>query len=605
MSTNCFKWIVLLMLVTQITLHCHSKEEANSASAQAQEFARQELLNLKEFFSKEWGDSNKSDDSKKLINFDDFLSTADKGKRLTSKEAEANLKKGDFASTTLSKEISDFIEKSQEFEDLDPADPLLSTASLIVESSEKQTGIVLQPAPHIPDGDNLRTCQESGVYQAFINLNLDVQVHASQVKGAVWVCQGHHESKEFKNSTLADQHRKNCLASLGQNTDIDPNTIRCNVDKVGTFSNKRDVHIFYNHKEGVPCSNCISVEKMQEQMEATDKWVAEDDIFYQNLLRNSDCKLVGEQITGYADTRSINGMAVYRDVWGKKLCFNCGLNSQGECQKWRDEGGVLFAKRCLQENAQGQCDVWEKVFDMGGSKVNSQQIVTSNSDIWGLQNAFDETYEKNKDFGEVFSTMSTLSGVREDISNFDTNLSFATKVFSGKAFVCKRNHFNNAFFDCCGELSGGLIKLNLVDCNSDEKYLQKTRQQGQAVWVGKKKSFSLDGWSESNCYCVFPSKLARIVQEHFRKKVLQQGSDPWGTFKEPDCSGIALEQLVNLNFEDIDLSEILQEVKHKVSQKQLARRLNKAVANLSGEEMLKKAERASQSHQQNYKEGLK
>lgn len=582
------------MAAAQMILHSYSQEEANFYSEQAQEFARQGLLDLEKKFSEN------------LMNPDDFLSESDKGKRLGFEEVQAKIKCGDFISTTLAKEVSDLIAQSKESEDFDSMDPMLHSANLITEYPEGQTGVLIQSAAHTPDEDNLKTCQEGGVYQAFVTLNLDVKVSKQQENGKAWVCHGHSEEKICDNKTEADRYRKQRLENLQRNKNIIADSIRQGVLKGGLFSSKREVSFSYEHVEGYKCSNCKQIEKSIEKVHEEDRWVAEDETFYQNLLRNPDCKLIGEQITGYGETKSIDGTPIYRDVWGKKLCFNCGLNSQSNCQKLRDAGGVLFSKRCLKENAQGQCESWEKIFDMGGCKFKSQQIVTRNNEIWGLNEAFDATYERGKDFGEIFSTMSTLSGFREDISALDENLYFDTRIFSGKPFVCKKNYFNNAFFDCCGELRGGLIALKVIDCDSNEKYLQKAREQGQAVWVGKKKSFSVDGWSESNCYCVFPSKLARIVQEHVRKTIPEYRKDqPWGTFKEPDCAGITLEQLISLNFEEIDLSEVLQDIKQNVSQKQLGKRLNQAIAGLSEDGLLKKAEEASQYYQKNSLDGLK
>ena len=66
-----------------------------------------------------------------------------------------------------------------------------------------------------------------------------------------------------------------------------------------------------------------------------------------------------------------------------------------------------------------------------------------------------------------------------------------------------------------------------------------------------------EGW------CCFPSKLGRIINEQGRPQI----GKSWGSASSPDCSGFTLEQLKQLKFDEMDLSEFLSSVKANVTTK--------------------------------------
>ncbi len=567
---------------------------ADQASLEAKAFGEEGLLKFQKLFDKGLG----RDDC--LLDPDDLLSSADKGKRLDPEVADIRSKSADIGTSLFERELAGFVKEVDELEnkrdknkDFEGTEALFASSHVILENPNQSTGVLLQPAEYVADLDNLETCLEPGVYQAFVKLNLKVQRVSEKKEGKTWVCQGHHIEETFDSSRRADDFRKRRLNEYQSNPNIEPSTIHTEVVKHGWRNQLRDVNIIYAHKKGFKCAAALHTNSEIEEFRELDIWEPEDQDFYNNLKSNSNCKLIYENVVDFADTREIEGKPVHREAWGKKLCFNCGFTESLDCKKLRDAKGVLQGKLCLNENAHGQCEMWKKTYDMGGVKYAAQSKVLENTEgMWGLGDQFDASYEKNRDFGEVIATFSSISDMKGDLADNPVDIDLDMRVFAGKAFQCKKNHFNNAFYDCCGELDGGLIKLNIVDCNSDEKLLQKSRQEGKTVWIDKKKTFSIDGWSETNCYCVFPTKLARVVQEHARKKFpsVYPYNKPWGDLKKPDCSGITLEQLTSLNFEEIDLSEVVKDIRQEVSQKQLAKRLNQVAREISGDELLKKAE---------------
>lgn len=90
-------------------------------------------------------------------------------------------------------------------------------------------------------------------------------------------------------------------------------------------------------------------------------------------------------------------------------------------------------------------------------------------------------------------------------------------------------------------------------CSEDELGLAVDVDLKKTHFVGsycaKKSVFGCTEKRQS--YCVFASPLARIINEQARPQ-LGRG---WGTPKDPDCSGITLEELVRLDWNQIDLGE--------------------------------------------------
>ncbi len=570
---------------------------AGRYSKDAQKFGTGKLSGMHQLFnSKSPGNQEVVELGFQKINMDDFLPKEDRGKRLDPEAAEKKSQTQDFIGSSLEKDLEGFVQSSDDAKEFEGSESLFSLSRGIMDDPSSQSGILTKPAKYIPDTDSSETCIEPGVYQTYIKMNLHVDVKTKQIPEKIWVCQGHHIEKDCKNSKKADEFRKSKLKEFRENINVIESSVEGNVVKLGPY--KRQVSIRYKHKERVPCDQAHTEEHLVDQSYEEDRWEPEDEAFYNNLTNSSYCKLISETPLSFADTRVVEGKPVYRERWSKRLCFNCGAAGSPECQKLRDSKGTLVGKVCLSETPQGQCESWEKTYEMQGLKKSLQEreVLANAHDLWGIDGEFDDTYEKNRDFGEVLATISTLTDVKDEIKNHAEDLGLETRVFAGRAFKCKKNYLNNVFYDCCGKLDGGLIKMNFVDCNSEEKHLQKAREEGRVVWIEKQKNVSLEGWTETCSYCVFPTRLSRVVQEHARKKFahLYSRKKPWGTLKKPNCSGISLEQLTSLNFEEIDLSEVIGELKGKITQSELSKKLNRATQSISSENMQKKAEEAMQ-----------
>lgn len=140
---------------------------------------------------------------------------------------------------------------------------------------------------------------------------------------------------------------------------------------------------------------------------------------------------------------------------------------------------------------------------------------------------------------------SYLSVLREMTETLDTS---TLEVFRGENKRCKDNNFG--FFTCCQNPSS-------AQCNATERELRIDRDELRTHYVGRYKNcdvrllFFCALWRDYKSYCTFPSKLARIVVVQGRTQI----SKPYGSPRNPDCSGFTLQELPTVDFESIDLSE--------------------------------------------------
>ena len=155
------------------------------------------------------------------------------------------------------------------------------------------------------------------------------------------------------------------------------------------------------------------------------------------------------------------------------------------------------------------------------------------------------TPELNENFGKDVSALSAVSEAGEQYKQPGATL------FQGQAVSCKIHAVN--FLDCCSNKGWG-EKLNLARCSDSDKHLGEAKKNYLVHYLGeycaKKLPWPLKGCkTKKNTYCVFDSKLARIMQES-RLKQISSGS--LGTAENPQCGGMSAEELSNLNMELID-----------------------------------------------------
>jgi hypothetical protein len=172
-----------------------------------------------------------------------------------------------------------------------------------------------------------------------------------------------------------------------------------------------------------------------------------------------------------------------------------------------------------------------------------------------------ETNEPGDDFGEGITQLGSLAGAADDVSARQVH-SGRPNIFTGSNYQCRKAVAGIG--NCC-EKNG-----NIMRCNKTEKALAAATKDSRSFYVGTYCAMSKLGicleYKES--WCVFPSKLASIIQIQGRKGQLNIS---FGTAKKKknraNCRGISPEELSRINFQALNLFSLTEDFKSRGTKK--------------------------------------
>lgn len=132
-------------------------------------------------------------------------------------------------------------------------------------------------------------------------------------------------------------------------------------------------------------------------------------------------------------------------------------------------------------------------------------------------------------------------------------------IFNGKGQECLPSGWSTSFFDCCKTGSDSFLFIEKT-CSKQAYEVAVAREAGRTHYVGTycKKKIKLIGCVQrARVFCVFNSKMGRIIQEGCRPQLADFGPDGgWGTAKAPNCVGLTPEQFQSCDFGKIDFAEM-------------------------------------------------
>ena len=162
---------------------------------------------------------------------------------------------------------------------------------------------------------------------------------------------------------------------------------------------------------------------------------------------------------------------------------------------------------------------------------------------------YNGTPTQSDDFDKSAAGLAAISEAAEGLGN-------PPLIFTGKGMQCTDKAFG--FADCCKD-SGWGTGLGLAECNEEEEALGQAKEQGITIALGEYCASKVLGMCtrKKKGYCVYDSKLARIVQE---QGVRGQLGINLGSAEHPLCEPITPEQLQQINFEYIDFSDFYEDM---------------------------------------------
>ena len=152
-----------------------------------------------------------------------------------------------------------------------------------------------------------------------------------------------------------------------------------------------------------------------------------------------------------------------------------------------------------------------------------------------------ETVSPESNTGFVNATTRLNMAVELGGEEFDRE---EMRFFKGRRRACHIKLFGLA--DCCKN-SGALVGLG--NCSASERELAEERNAGNTHYLGKycsKRTFFGACIRRSRAWCVFGSKLGRILQQQGRAQL----GIGWG-----NCRGFTVAEIESIDFASLDLSE--------------------------------------------------
>ena len=280
-------------------------------------------------------------------------------------------------------------------------------------------------------------------------------------------------------------------------------------------------------------------------------------------LMNS-CNVTRQQCIEGQATRIINGIPTTLDCWKYRVDHQC--TRPNTCNALPTDCTTTSTHCSLQQN--GVC-IEEKVNKSCPQRRCSATQLTCGEESFCLDGDCFEAMETTSNrFNESTSALAALAEAADGIGD-------PPMIFAGQGMKCTDAAFG--FADCCKDGGWG-TSIGVAQCNDEEKALGQAKEQGLTIALGSYCAEKVLGACirKKKTYCVFDSKLARIIQEQGSKGQL---GISLGTAKTPICGALTPEQLQNIDFERLDFSDFYDDMHRNTnlpSAKEIQERLQSA-----------------------------
>ena len=264
-------------------------------------------------------------------------------------------------------------------------------------------------------------------------------------------------------------------------------------------------------------------------------------------------------------TRDKDGVSVTLDCWRYRTTYECRESSDNNCKQLRDQGCSQIQANCRTMWA-GSCAVQDETFSCPVERCDEAGEIVCGKDLFCVGSSCSVTTPtKNKNFDKAAASLAAFNAAAEEVKkqNIDN-----PQIFTGKAMECSRSIVNAK--NCCGISASGWAEGVILDCADDERQLAKAKEAGKVVEAGNGNNEYCYNEVLGVCtsyhrvYCIFDSKIARIVQSEGRKKQLGISFGAVGDDSaSPNCRGITPEELSKIKFDQIDFSELYSEIRKK------------------------------------------
>ncbi|ELW6713478.1 type-F conjugative transfer system mating-pair stabilization protein TraN [Salmonella enterica] len=265
----------------------------------------------------------------------------------------------------------------------------------------------------------------------------------------------------------------------------------------------------------------------------------------------SEGAMTGSQCVEPGGTRTVvvdgKTYSIHQDCWKWQDTYLTQTETEGTCGEYMKNPACTVVRSQCADTVDGFCVSQQVTYSCERKKEGNGQICGGEFFCKDGSCAQAQTGTSNM-FGQAVSALAAVAAAGEDVAELNGE---NVRAFTGEAKSCKK--FAAGFNNCCKD-SGWGQDIGLSSCSSDEKALGKAKEKKLTVYVGEYCSKKVLGvcLEKKRGYCVFDSKLARIVQEQGRRGQLGIG---FGSGKSPDCRGITVDELQKLDFGVMNFSD--------------------------------------------------
>lgn len=256
---------------------------------------------------------------------------------------------------------------------------------------------------------------------------------------------------------------------------------------------------------------------------------------------NGLCQMVSSQCTDAINPRVINGLNVARDCWESVVTYACRSAFADECRSQKEKGCLQLSSRCTSKD-NNTCALYEQVYRCSEKTCEAsmpcvQPIFCSD----GSCTPHEAT--QNTNFGESAARVAATGESGKEFSKTQAGL------FTGHVERCKIWAIN--LIDCCSDKGWGKA-IDLVHCRDEDRALGQAKLNYLVHYLGEYCSDEVLGvcLEHKRTYCVFDTKMARIIQEEGRLRQLNSGA--LGTAESPTCGGLTVQELQRIDFARVD-----------------------------------------------------
>lgn len=273
-----------------------------------------------------------------------------------------------------------------------------------------------------------------------------------------------------------------------------------------------------------------------------------------------DAVKMSEVCSDPGGTRSVTvggkAYSLYSDCWGYTTQWNVFEDDTNTCQAYIDNPNCSEGTRTCTQKIGNLC-VYSKLTYQCAHTVKSTGYICGSEFYCSDGSCSAMQAGQNQNFEAAVSQLAALAAAGKDFAGMDPD---SVTAFTGKAMACRKSAAG--FSNCCK--SGGWGQdAGLAQCNTEEKEIGTGKEKKLVVKVGSYCSKKVLGvcLQQKEGYCVFDSKLARIVQEQGRRDQL---GISFGSGSNPDCRGVRVAELQGIKFDHIDFSDFYDDLNSNI-----------------------------------------